>query len=367
MPLARCLIEYWESHARHLSRSEAERNNLAIWNSYFEGYEVKDIKAKQQREFLAYLINAVTEPTDGSLPKHRYAKSTISGIFKTGVAAITFAWRENMLNTAIPFITPAKEFKKHVVKPKLETKPLDFDEIVALFEAASTTRLFRLMLIMLGTSCRPAAAIELEGIQINKKEKTINLLRPGVEQNNKYRPTVRLPSFIEAIYHKANLVHQGPYTFANPKRPVDTVRKSWETTLGQAKVPEVVLTPNKNIDGEVVYKPLTGNIVLYSFRHTLAKWFRTCSVDAWHVSAQLGHIKEGSQVTEIYASSDPDYLHDVLEATEVLFAIVYQRSQRLQTCEELKKYAPDQNLLNKYRKILEKIGVTDFWQENEIK
>jgi integrase len=56
---------------------------------------------------------------------------------------------------------------------------------------------------------------------------------------------------------------------------------------------------------------------MYSFRHTCAKWLRSQSVDAWRVAAQLGHRREGFEITEIYAAFDPEYLKDAGEALNV--------------------------------------------------
>jgi hypothetical protein len=54
-------------------------------------------------------------------------------------------------------------------------------------------------------------------------------------------------------------------------------------------------------------------VTLYSWRHTLARWMRSCGVDKWEVQGQLGHR---GGVTERYAEYAPDYQAKATAAIE---------------------------------------------------
>jgi len=47
-------------------------------------------------------------------------------------------------------------------------------------------------------------------------------------------------------------------------------------------------------------------------------WFRSQSVPAWEVAAQLGHKQKEMSTTEIYAPFDPVYLSKSVEAIDCL-------------------------------------------------
>lgn len=315
LTLAQCIALYYENHAKHLTRHDAERRNLMLWLDFFEVSMVREIKAPRQREFIQFLHSK------------KYAKSTIEGIFKTGCAAIRYACSEDMISSAPNFIDLGKEMRKFKALKKPKSRPLELLEIAQLLEQAGTDRLVRYIMILLGTGARPAAALELEGSQIDLHAGTIQLLKEGNEQSNKYRATVRLPTFIRAIYHTENICSRG-YIQLNPNKPVDSIKSSWNTARKNAKLDDLV-NPG-------------------SFRKTVAKWLRTCGVEPWHVSAQLGHRRQGSEITEIYAPNDPAYLATALEAIEGYFAILYKISPRLQRLEQLRTYEARCDLVAKY-------------------
>jgi len=52
----------------------------------------------------------------------------------------------------------------------------------------------------------------------------------------------------------------------------------------------------------------------------------------------MGHKRKGSEITEIYAPSDPAYLVDALRATEELFAQIYDQSKALKAFPGLQTY-----------------------------
>lgn len=285
--MSRCILEYWRQHASQLRRADSESRNSVFWLEFFPNALVKDIRPPRQREFLNHLKSK------------RFAKSTIEGIFKTGSAAINWAWKNDMLLHQLPIISPAKELKSYKAPAKQERwRALEQEEVIAMFECSTTDRLKRFLMVLIACACRPSAALELEGCQIDLEAKTIDLLRPGSEQNNKYRPVVRLPYFIEAIYHEHNICSQGVVCL-NPDKPMDSIKTSWNTARKKAN--------------------LSSQVVPYSIRHTMARWLRKRSVAAWHTSSQLGHTQRGHEITELYAPHDPGYLDDALNAIEGYF------------------------------------------------
>lgn len=317
LELSRCLLEYYEQHAKFLARADTERHNLSLWLEFFNEKLVREVRPSEQRRFLSHLAGL------------GYAKSTIEGIFKSGTAALNFAWKNDMLLSNVPILSPGKELKKFSFEKRARWRALHINEVVRLIDAAGTDRLIRFIMILIATGARPAAALEIEGQQINLKANTLSLLRPGTEQNNKYRPTVRLPSFIRAIYHQHNICSQRK-VHLNPAKPMDSIKTSWNTARRKSGLDDLV--------------------VPYSIRHTMAKWLRTVGVDSWHTSGQLGHRQAGAEITEIYASFDPAYLAAALDAIEGYFAIVYSKSEKLQSAPWLKKYTPRCGLVAEFEK-----------------
>lgn len=298
LELSRCLMEYWKQHAQYLKRADTEKRNARYWMEEFTGWKVKDIRPANQREFLRKLVDK------------GYTKGTAESVFKTGAAAIRFAWRNDMLLNQLPLLSAAKELEKLGAGSVERWRAMDVEEIARLIEGAGTERLIRFIIILIGTGCRPGAALDLSGSQIDLDQGTIQLLVEGEKQTNKYRPVVRLPSFLRGIYHPENLVEQASVAGRNNKTRYDNLRRSWKTARKRAGLDDLV-TP-------------------YSIRHSVAKWLRAHSVDAWSVSGQLGHRKKGAEITEVYASSDPGYLEHPLSSIEAMFDEILQLSPRAQ-------------------------------------
>ena len=302
LELSKCLLEYWNQHAKFLERSDTEKRNSRYWVKFFPNKLVREIRPPSQRKFIDHLKS------------QGYAKGTIESIFKTGSAAITYAWKNEMLLTPIPLISPAKHLAKYKMAKTERWRTMEINEMADLFDHAPNDRLIRFLIIMIGCACRPSAGIELHGSQIDKKAGTINLLPQGRSQTNKYRPTVRLPSFVKSICHKENLVSQSEIV---PN--LNNLRnREWMKAREAAGLDDLVVPS--------------------SIRHTMAKWLRSQGVEPWHASSQMGHKRKGSEITEIYAPSDPAYLQQALDAIENYFALVYQKSDALKSFKELKSY-----------------------------
>lgn len=322
MELAQCLVRYYEDHAKHLTRHDSEKRNLRYWLDFFGDTKVSEIDANRQRAFLR------------DLHARGMAKTTIQGIFKTGVSAVHFCRKEGMLLNDKLFIDVAKDLKKFQFKKSVRWTAIEPEEMVKMFEHAKTEKITRYLMLLIAGTSRSTAGIEISGSSIDLDAGTIDLLLDDSEQTNKYRATVKLPTFIRAIYCEGNLCSQ------TDKVPnLNNLRnREWIPTREAAGVKSTV-TP-------------------YSVRHGMAKWLRACSVDPWHVSAQLGHKRKGSEITEVYAEFDPTYLSDVLEAIEGYFAVIHSKSPALRRFMEGTSYEARCDLVAKYRGILQKSDVS---------
>ncbi len=305
-------MEYFTQHAQYLRRADSERRNLKYWLDYFGEIEVRNIRPHVQRKFVKFLASK------------NFAKSTIEGIFKTGISAINFSWSEEMLLNKPPFIDLSKELKKHNIVKNERWRAIEINEMVGMFEHSTSDRLTRYLMLLIAGTSRSSAGIEVTDKNIDLQSATIDLLQDGEEQTNKYRATVKLPSFIKAIYCTGNICSQ------TPKTPnINNLRnRQW--------------IPTRKAAG------LSHQIVPYSVRHGMAKWLRTCGVAPWDLSAQMGHKRKGSETTEIYASFDPSYLSEALEAIEAYFAIIYSQCTELQTFMQGRDYNHRCDLVAKY-------------------
>jgi integrase len=101
-------------------------------------------------------------------------------------AAVRRAWNRRELSTAphIAFL----EAKSTSTKGR----PLKPSEIAALLSSAAP-HMEAMLMICLGTACRPAAACDLTWSQIDLEAGLIDLNPAGRMQTKKYRPVVRIP------------------------------------------------------------------------------------------------------------------------------------------------------------------------------
>jgi len=122
-----------------------------------------------------------------------------------------------------------------------------------------------LIYIMLGTLCRPEAAYELTGTQLDFENRLIDLNPPGRKQTKKIRPIVKMPETLAGILENSSSGHVITYR----GKPVKYVRSAWRSLRTRCG--------------------LDDNVQPYSLRHTMARWLRKQGVSAWDTAAQLGH------------------------------------------------------------------------------
>jgi len=262
--------------------------SLRYWLEFHKTATVKEaLQAHKQAQF-----------------RHRLSKekglapNSVRRVLADGKAALNWAWKRGEVD-ALPYIELVK-----APRPEPKGRPLNVEEVVRLFETATSPHIKIFMAFMLGTAGRTGAVVELTYSQIDLTNNLIHLNPTGRQQNKKYRPTVRLPQQLrEYVRLQQSKTPEGA-VITYDGNEVTTVRRSWRNTKKKSE--------------------LSGNVQTYSFRHTIARWLRQQSVPAWEVSAQLGHKAPEYSTTEIYAPFDPAYLTNSVEAIDEFLLEVAQ-------------------------------------------
>lgn len=156
-------------------------------------------------------------------------------------------------------------------------------------------------LVMLGTACRPDAALDLTYEQIDREAGIVSLNPEGRAQTKKHRPVVRLPRFLrEAVLERGE-----GYVVNYRGSQVKSIKTAWRRSRERAE--------------------LDKSVNPYSLRHSLARFMRSEGVPMDQVSQQLGHRVGGiSSATEVYAPYAPEYQRDALRAIEQYFSLINQ-------------------------------------------
>jgi len=203
-----------------------------------------------------------------------------------GKAALNRAWQNGEISS-VP-----KLMSLTVSERPPKGRPLSVEEIRALLECAQSERLYRFIMLMLGTASRPDAIRGLTKELCDLDAGLIHLNPPGRKQTKKYRPTVRMPRQLRPTIERAD----DGYLITYRGQPLKSLKGGWRRLRDAAG--------------------LDADVQPYSLRHTIARHLRASGVPAWEVSAQLGHSATGMSITERYASSDATYLDKAHQAIE---------------------------------------------------
>lgn len=273
--LAQVLTNYWNDHGSKLASASSIKVSCRYWIEYWADSVVADITGiRAQEGFHAWLR------------EKGLADPTINRTVMVGKAALNRAWQNGEISS-VP-----KLMSLTVSERPPKGRPLSIEEVRLLLENAQSERLYRFILLMLGTASRPDAIRELTKEQCDLETGLIHLNPPGRKQTKKYRPTVRMPDQLRSIIEQAE---PGPLITYRGK-PVASLKGGWRR-----------LRETTGLDDQV--QP-------YSLRHTMARHLRASGVPAWEVAAQLGHRATGMSITEKYAVADPAYLEKTLRAVE---------------------------------------------------
>jgi integrase len=275
--LADVLLDYYKSHGSQARSAGSVRTSCGYWVDFFGESSIAEATRPPQLEaFIAHLTG------------QGFATAYIQRILGVGKAALQRAWRRGEIAGA-PYIPSVK-----VDYGEPLGRPLKIAELARLLrEAPDHLRL--MLMILIGTACRPEAALELTGAQLDFDDRLIDLNPRGRAQTKKFRPVVKMPETLASVL--ANAPSGRLVTFQG--RPVKKISKAWRGMRQAAELDEEV-------------NP-------YSIRHTVARWMRQNGVPAWEVAAQLGHKSRDYRTTELYAAFDPAYLQNAVRAIDLLF------------------------------------------------
>jgi integrase len=275
--LADIMLDYYKAHGSEVRSASAVRTSCGYWVDFFGDASIAEAtKAPKLEAFIAHLAG------------HGFATAYIQRILGVGKAAFKRAWRRGEIAGA-PYIPSVK-----VDYGDPLGRPLRIAELARLL-AAAPDHLRLMLMILIGTACRPEAALELTGDQLDFDDGLIDLNPRGRAQTKKFRPVVKMPDTLATVLKNApdgRLV-----TFHG--RPVKKINKAWRGMREAAGLDE--------------------DVNPYSIRHTVARWMRQNGVPAWEVAAQLGHKSREYRTTELYAAFDPAYLSNAVHAIDLLF------------------------------------------------
>jgi integrase len=275
--LADILLDYYKSHGSQARSAGSVRTSCGYWVDFFgEASVAEATKPPRLEAFIAHLTG------------QEFATAYIQRILGVGKAALQRAWRRGEIAGA-PYIPSVK-----VAYGEPLGRPLKIAELARLLcEAPDHLRL--MLMILIGTACRPEAALELTGAQLDFEDRLIDLNPRGRAQTKKFRPVVKMPDALASVL--ANAPSGRLVTFQG--RPVKKINKAWR--------------------GMRVAAELDDEVNPYSIRHTVARWMRQNGVPAWEVAAQLGHKTRDYRTAELYAAFDPAYLQNAVRAIDLLF------------------------------------------------
>jgi len=275
--LADILLNYYKTHGSQARSGGSVRTSCGYWVDFFgEASIAEATKPLRLEAFIAHL------------GAQEFSTAYIQRILGVGKAALQRAWRRGEIAGA-PYIPSVK-----VDYGEPLGRPLKIAELARLLrEAPDHLRL--MLMILIGTACRPEAALELSGSQLDFDDRLIDLNPRGRAQTKKFRPVVKMPDALAVVL--ANAPSGRLVTFQG--RPVKKINKAWRGMRAAAALDEEV-------------NP-------YSIRHTVARWMRQNGVPAWEVAAQLGHKSRDFRTTELYAAFDPAYLQNAVGAINLLF------------------------------------------------
>lgn len=292
------LTWYWENHAKNLSSAPSVRTSIGYWRGWWKtNHKVDDVTPINVNKFVQHLRSS------------NLSEGYISRILRVGRAALN-GYRDNLLVTWVPKI---KDNQTQADKDEADPKgrPLSLEELAKLVRYASEPHLLIFIAIMLNTICRPSAALELAGKQVDFERGRVQLNPEGRRQTKKWRPELPLTGSLRAVLLKTEAEQRkysrnpvkfkmGRYVLFGGK-PIKSIKKAWRTMVRNAGF----VVPVADLEDEYQNDEITP----YSLRHTMARVLREARVYEEERNVFLGHKRKGSARTgAMYAPDDPVYL-----------------------------------------------------------
>ena len=282
--LATLFARYFDKHASQLKRAGDYRIVLNYWLDFYGDATLDEAaQLNRQETFRAWLAE-----------EKQLNANTIRKIITIGKSAFNWAHKRGEIEQ-VPYFEMVK-----VAPPAPKGRHLEIDEIAKLLTLSEHRHLKLFLLLLMGTAARPQAIYDLRFEQIDFEQDLIDLNPAGyVPSRNKRRPVVKLPRQLKPVLLEQQKCFDNPIVISYDGKPVKSVRTTWTKLRARA-----------GLDKEVM---------LYSFRRTMAKYLRMKGVPAWELAEQLGHRSTGYQITELYTAHSPDYLNQALDAIEAFF------------------------------------------------
>lgn len=275
MPLATVFLRYFEHHACKTISAETAKNALHKWADYFHGCVVTDLTPVRQKAFIE------------SLKRQDYSNGYINRILTTGRAALNYAFKQQEITYAPPI--------QLLKNPQPRERILSIEESAAIFNHADEPHLFMFCMLAFNTLARPAAILDLSRFQVDTKNNLIYLNPHGREQTKKHRPTLPITKTLLPWLRGCDESH-----YVNWRgKPLKSIKTTWRKMRARAG--------------------LSGDVIPYTIRHTMATEMRRRGVPGWEVAGFLGHSSSDYSTTERYAKFAPDYLGKGVAAIDGYF------------------------------------------------
>jgi len=283
MTLAALFARYFAKHAIHLKSGSGYKILLSYWLEFHEDATLSEAAdLGQQEQFRQWLAN-----------DKKLSPSSIRTTITVGKSAYNWAFKRNEIDK-VPY------FELVSVPPqKPKGRHLEIEEIAKLLTLSRNRHVKLFILLLIGTAARPRSIYDLRFDQIDFKHDLIDLNpKDYVPSKNKLRPIVKLPRHLKPVLLDQQRRFATEAVISYKSEPIKSLRTAWRK-----------LRDSADFDQEVM---------LYSFRRTMARNLRIKGVSAWEVAEQLGH-RTGFQITELYTSHSPDYLSKAKEAIDDFF------------------------------------------------
>lgn len=279
--IASIFARYFTKHASKLKTAKSYQLMLDYWLDFHGAATLSEATGLSQQEaFLSWLQN-----------KKVLSANTISKVITVGKAALNWAYKRGEI-ARLPYIEMVK-----VPQPDPKGRHLEVSEVAKLLTLAEHRHLKLFLLLLIGTAARPRAIYDLRFDQIDFEQNLIDLNPKGrVASRNKRRPVVKLPAQLKPVLQAEQLASETDAVISYNGEAIKSLRTTWRKLRTKAQLDEQVM--------------------LYSFRRTMARYMRIKGVPAWELAEQLGHRSTGYQITEIYTSHSPDYLEGAVSAIE---------------------------------------------------
>lgn len=285
---------YLDDYACNIASAEASRWAVTRLIEHVGHFTVKQIGNQRAQEKLAADLSG-TGIGPASVNKHLTALR----------AALNRAYKHEILTERPPKIY---EIKEEVIQAaEIQPEIFKAEQLRDLVNRARCEEfLFRYILIMLSTGCRPGAARDLAPRQIDLENNIIHLNPPGRKQNAKRRPTVKLIPSLKPFIMEWMKETERASSF------VECRGYKNRRALGREVWNRIVK----------LEMDLTEGYVFYSLRHTVTSMMIAMGVDDGQVSMQLGHVRaDVGPMTKKYAHAklihvSPNYLKATAEALE---------------------------------------------------